>query len=218
MIPKREDRRIAEQNLELLPEANSMMIEKLGIFGGQFDPPHLGHLIEAEFAAEELGLDKLLFIPTGEHPLKSYPGMASAKDRFEMTRLAIEGNPVFELSDLEIKREGKSYTIDTLTQVKRLYPSKELYLLVGIDNAEIFSKWHRVDEILDACKVVVLSRMMNDEFVLNPALLEKITILDSPIIEISSTEIREMVAEGNSIRYLVIESVREYIAGRKLYT
>jgi nicotinate-nucleotide adenylyltransferase len=194
------------------------MIEKLGIFGGQFDPPHLGHLIEAEFAAEELGLDKLLFIPTGEHPLKSYPGMASTKDRYEMTRLAIQNNPLFELSDLEVKREGKSYTIDTLNQVKKLYPSKELYLLVGIDNAEIFSKWHRVDEILDMCKVVVLSRMMNDEFVLNPTLLEKITILDSPIIEISSTEIREMVGEGSSIRYLVTESVREYIAGRKLYT
>jgi nicotinate-nucleotide adenylyltransferase len=193
------------------------MIEKLGIFGGQFDPPHLGHLIEAEFAAEELGLDKLLFIPTGEHPLKTYPGMASAKDRFEMTRRAIEGNPLFELSDLEVKREGKSYTIDTLNQVKKLHPSKELYLLVGIDNAEIFSKWHRVDEILDMCKVVVLSRMMNDEFVLNPALLEKITILDSPIIEISSTEIREMVAEENSIRYLVQESVREYIKEHKLY-
>ena len=95
------------------------MFDKLGIFGGTFDPPHIGHLIEAEFAAEELGLDTLLFIPTGEHPLKSYPGMASAQDRYEMTRLAIQGNPVFELSDIEIKREGKSYTINTIEQINR---------------------------------------------------------------------------------------------------
>ena len=192
-------------------------MNRLGIFGGQFDPPHIGHLIEAEFAAEELGLDKLLFIPTGEHPLKSHPGMTSAKDRYEMTKLAIENNPLFELSDIEIKREGKSFTIDTINQIKKIFSPKELYLLVGIDNAEIFSKWHRIDEILDSCKVVVLSRMMTDEFVLNPALLEKTTILDSPIIEISSTEIRELVAEGNSIRYLVPDTVREYIDGHKLY-
>jgi nicotinate-nucleotide adenylyltransferase len=193
------------------------MLEKLGIFGGAFDPPHIGHLIEAEFAAEELGLDKLLFIPAGEHPLKSYSGMASAQDRYEMTRSAIEGNPVFELSDIEIKREGKSYTINTVEQIKKIYMPKELYLLVGIDNVEIFTQWHRIDEILDVCKVVVLSRMTNDDYVLSPAMLEKITILDSPIIEVSSTEIRELNAEGNSIRYIVPDAVREYIEKKKLY-
>jgi len=193
------------------------MIEKLGIFGGTFDPPHTGHLIEAEFAAEELGLNKLLFIPTGEHPLKTYPGMASAQDRYEMTRLAIEGNPLFELSDIEIKREGKSYTINTVEQVKKLFAPKELYLLVGIDNVEIFSQWHRIDEIIDTCKVVVLSRMISDDYVLSPALLEKITILDSPIIEISSTEIRELEAVGDSVRYIVPEKVREYIGQKILY-
>lgn len=194
------------------------MTTKLGIFGGTFDPPHLGHLIEAEFAAEELGLDKLLFIPTGEHPLKSYSGMASVQDRYEMTRLAIAGNPLFEISDIEIKREGKSYTINTIEQVKKNYAPTELFLLVGIDNVEIFSQWHRIDEILDSCKVVVLSRLINDDYVLSPSVLEKITILDSPIIEISSTEIRELTADGNSTRYLVAESVREYIAEKKLYS
>ena len=193
------------------------MVEKLGIFGGAFDPPHIGHLIEAEFAAEELGLDKLLFIPTGEHPLKSYSGMATATDRVEMVRMSIEGNPLFELSDIEIKREGKSYTINTIEQVKKLYSPKELYLLVGIDNVEIFSQWHRIDEILDACKVVVLSRMINDDYVLSPAMLEKITILDSPIIEISSTEIRDLITDGSSIRYLVTDAVRGYIEKRGLY-
>jgi nicotinate-nucleotide adenylyltransferase len=193
------------------------MIERLGIFGGTFDPPHLGHLIEAQFAATELGLDKLLFVPAGEHPLKSYAGMASVQDRYEMTRLAIRGNPLFEISDIEIKREGKSYTINTIEQVKKIYAPKELFLLVGIDNVEIFSQWHRIDEILDACKVVVLSRMINDDYVLSPSLLEKITILDSPIIEISSTEIRELIADRKSIRYLVSDSVMEHIAEKKLY-
>jgi len=193
------------------------MMNSLGIFGGQFDPPHSGHLIEAEFAAEELGLEKLLFIPTGEHPLKSYPGMAPAKDRYEMTKLAISGNPLFGISDIEINREGKSYTIDTLNQIKKQYSPKELYLLVGLDNADIFSKWHRMNEIFEICKVIVLSRMMTDEFVLNPAVLEKVTILDSPIVEISSTEIRELVSGGNSIRYLVPDQVRKYIEEQQLY-
>jgi nicotinate-nucleotide adenylyltransferase len=194
-----------------------MALGKLGIFGGAFDPPHIGHLIEAEFAAEELGLEKLLFIPAGEHPLKSYPGMASMQDRFQMTQIATLGNPLFELSDIEIKREGKSYTINTIELIKKVYSPKELYLLVGIDNVEIFSQWHRIDEILDICKVVVLSRMINDDYVLNPAMLEKITILDSPIIEISSTETRDLVAEGNSIRYIVPDGVREYIYAHGLY-
>jgi nicotinate-nucleotide adenylyltransferase len=174
-------------------------------------------LIEAEFAAEELALDKLLFIPTGVHPLKSYSGMASVQDRYQMTKAAIEGNPLFELSDIEIKREGKSYTINTIEQVKKLFSPKELYLLVGIDNAEIFSQWHRMDEILGLCKVVVLSRMISEDFVLSPSILEKITILDSPIIEVSSTEVRELTADGNSIRYLVPDKVREYIEKKELY-
>ena len=191
---------------------------KLGIFGGTFDPPHLGHLIEAEFAVAELGLDKLFFIPTGEHPLKSHAVMSSVQDRYEMTRLAIAGNPHFEISDIEIKREGKSYTINTIEQIKKIYVPAELFLLVGIDNVEIFSQWHRIDEILDSCKVVVLSRMTNDDYVLSPSMLEKITILDSPIIEISSTEIRELVADGNSIRYLLPDSVRKYITEKNLYS
>jgi nicotinate-nucleotide adenylyltransferase len=194
-----------------------MPLDKLGIFGGTFDPPHLGHLIEAQFACEELGLEKLLFVPAGEHPLKSHPTMASSKDRYEMTKLAIEDNPLFELSDLEVKRDGKSYTINTVEQVKKLFSPKELYLLVGIDNVEIFPKWHRIHEILDACKVVVLSRLVDDDYVLSPSILEKITILDSPIIETSSTEIRENVAEGMSIRYIVPDEVREYIMTNKLY-
>ncbi len=188
---------------------------KLGIFGGGFDPIHIGHLVEAQYATEELGLDKLLFIPTGDHPLK--PQSASAEARLEMTRIAISGNPLFELSDIEITRAGKSYTIDTLNQVKKLYPKEELYLIVGIDNADSFHKWHRIDEILDMCKVVVLSRMMTDDYVLSPSLLEKITILDSPIIETSSTEIRERVEDAKSIRYLVPDSVREYIEAHDLY-
>src|SRR4029077_1444939 len=105
-------------------------------------------------------------------------------------------------------REGKSFTINTVEQIKKQFAPKELYLIVGIDNVEIFSQWHRIDEILDLCKVVVLSRMISDDYVLTPTLLEKITILDSPIIEISSTEIREMTADGVSTRYLVPDAVR----------
>lgn len=192
-----------------------MILNKLGIFGGAFDPIHIGHLIEAQYATEELTLDKLIFIPTGDHPLK--PQSATAAARLEMTQIAISDNPFFELSDIEIKRSGKSYTIDTINQVKKLYSPTELYLVVGIDNADTFHKWHRMDEILDLCKVVVLSRLMTDDYVLSPSLLEKITILDSPIIETSSTEIRERVEEGESIRYLVPENVREYIYTNKLY-
>lgn len=192
-----------------------MNLHKLGIFGGAFDPPHIGHLIEAQYATEELGLSKLLFIPAGDHPLK--PQVSSAEERFEMTRIAIADNPLFKISDIELKRSGKSYTIDTLHQIKKLYPAEELFLIVGIDNADIFSKWHRGDEILEICKVVVLSRMMTDDYVLSPSLLEKITILDSPIIETSSTDIREHITDGKSIRYLVPDTVRDYIYAHGLY-
>ncbi len=192
-----------------------MTFNKLGIFGGAFDPIHIGHLVEAQYATEELGLDKLLFIPAGDHPLK--PISSSSEHRLEMTRIAIQDNPIFELSDIETKRAGKSYTIDTVQQIQRLFPANELYLVVGIDNADTFHKWHRMDEILEQCKVVVLSRMMTDDYVLSPSLLEKITILDSPIIETSSTDIRERVEEGVSIRYLVPDKVREYIYSHKLY-
>ncbi|MEP7235145.1 MAG: nicotinate-nucleotide adenylyltransferase [Ignavibacteriota bacterium] len=192
-----------------------MNLKKLGIFGGSFDPIHIGHLIEAQYAAEELGLEKLLFIPTGDHPLKAQA--ASSEARLEMTKLAIEGNSLFEISDIEIKRTGKSYTIDTVNQVKKLYAPEQLYLLVGMDNVDIFHKWHRIDEILDICKVVVLSRMMTDDYVLSPSLLEKTMILDSPIIETSSTEIRERLEDGKEIRYLVPDSIREYIRSHSLY-
>ena len=192
-----------------------MTFNKLGIFGGAFDPIHIGHLVEAQYATEELGLDKLLFIPTGDHPLK--PQSASSGQRLEMTRIAIQDNPMFELSDIEIKRAGKSYTIDTLNQVKKLFPAKEYHLVVGLDNADTFHKWHRMDEILEMCRVVVLSRMMTDDYVLSPSILEKIRILDSPIIETSSTEIRERIEDGKSVRYLVPDNVREFIYDNKIY-
>src|SRR4051812_41569883 len=114
-ILKKDDNGTAARNSALQAVVNLMKLKKLGIFGGTFDPIHVGHLIEAQFATEELGLDKLLFVPTGDHPLK--PQIASAEARLEMTRMAIEDNSSFELSDIEIKRSGKSYTIDTIHQV-----------------------------------------------------------------------------------------------------
>src|SRR5579883_1248112 len=189
---------------------------RLGMFGGTFDPPHLGHLVAAEFAYEHLQLDSLLFIPTGKNPLKLDREESLPKHRLEMTSLAIEHNSAFELSSIEIERGGPSYTIDTITSLKELFKPTSLHLIVGHDNTDTFPRWLRIEDILSECSVVVCKRAGTHQEIPD-TILSRIEILDSPIVEISSTDIRERVRAGRSIRYLVPETVRKYIEMNHLY-
>ena len=191
-----------------------MKRRRIGIFGGTFDPPHLAHLTVAEAAREALDLDRVLFIPAATAPLKDRPP-TPAKHRLEMTRLAVIGNPKFEIDDCEIKREGISYTIHTVRDLAIRYPQAELRLIIGGDQLESFDRWREPHELIKAAPLVVYRR--GDSQIGDLARDWNATVIRAPQLDLSSTEIRRMVERRQSIRYLVPEKVRRYILENKLY-
>lgn len=186
---------------------------KIGILGGTFNPVHIGHLILAEEAREKIGLDKIIFVPTYLPPHKNNSEIASASDRFEMIKTAISKNKSFLVSDIEIKRQGKSYTIDTIREFKKKYPKDELYFISGSDVLKYLEDWKDLSEILKIVKFVVATRPGYP--------LEKIPSYISTVsiraVDVSAFEIREAIKENKSFRYLVPEPVSGYITKKKLY-
>ncbi|HMB68735.1 MAG TPA: nicotinate-nucleotide adenylyltransferase [bacterium] len=190
---------------------------RLGIFGGTFDPVHLGHLILAELTRGLLGLDRILFVPARMSPHKRGAD-ASPEHRFRMTGIAVKDNPHFEVSDVEIRREGPSYTVDTLRSLRgKNPPDTEHYLLLGADSARDLESWREHEELLDGSKVVILGRPGTEDRELPGAVASRATVLSTPLIEISSSEIRRRVRAGETIRYLVTEPVESYIRSQGLY-
>jgi len=187
-------------------------MKKIGILGGTFNPIHTGHLLLAEGIREDLGLDYILFIPCNLPPHKKNSGLASANDRVEMVKLAIKGNQFFRLSKIELFREGKSYSIDTVTELNKKYKHKaKFFFIVGSDSFSGLKKWKDIDKIKKLCKLVAASR---------PGYSFKykgIKLIHVPTLNISSTEIRHFVKNRESIKYLVPDLVRSYIEKRKLY-
>ena len=194
-----------------------MRKEKLGIFGGTFDPIHLGHLILAEELKEELGLQKVIFVPSANPPHKGSSVLSEAKHRFMMTQIAIQDNPAFVLSDLELKREGKSYTIETINQFKELYPQSELYLLLGSDVLEELHLWKEPEKIFEQIKVVIAKRPGFDKMYPQNSYVKKSQVISIDGLNISSSRIRERVKAGKSVRYLVPPGVEEFIQAKNLY-
>ncbi|EHQ91757.1 nicotinate-nucleotide adenylyltransferase [Desulfosporosinus youngiae] len=200
-------------------------VNRLGIMGGTFDPIHYGHLVAAEMARAEFKLDKVLFIPTGTPPHKNRKGISDAELRFEMVKRAIQDNPSFDISRLEIEREGPSYTVETLRVLRRMWPEHELYFITGSDALlEIFS-WREAEEIFRLIEFIGAARPGFDasDFFLkvqqeHPETKGKIHYLEVPALAISSTDIRARVRRGEPIRYLLPEAVRLYLAQHKLYT
>lgn len=192
---------------------------KVGLFGGTFDPIHVGHLIAAQEAGERLGLDEVVFVPSGIPPHKDSLRISSPESRLEMTRLGIEGNEHFGLSDLEVRRESTSFTIETVSHFRHALGDRaELFLIVGADSILEISTWKDPHGLVSKCRPVVVSRPGFDLTKLEPWLRECVRILDGVLVGISSTDIRERVASGRSIRYLVPPSVAAYIFEHKLYT
>ena len=191
---------------------------RIGIFGGMFDPPHLGHLILAELACEQLELDSIIFIPTGTHPLKNDSLYSSSAHRLQMTKLAIEANSKFVLSDREVATSKTSYTVDTLEAIATENPNGQLFLLLGMDNIAIFDQWHQTDRILELSTIAVYDRPSDKAVNIPEKLSSKITRLKTPFIDISSTVIRERVKKHLSIQYFTPDAVREYILEHQLYT
>ncbi len=182
---------------------------RTGIFGGSFDPIHQGHLILARAALEELGLDRILFIPANLSPHKTETKPATAQDRLAMLQLAIEGEPGFETSDLELDRTPPSYTVETLRELRSRHPHDTFTLLIGADNVAKFDTWREPQEIRQLAAIAVLDRAGNAAAHDWPVIRR--------LVDISSTGIRARVAAGRSIRYLTPDSVCDYIKAHGLY-
>jgi nicotinate-nucleotide adenylyltransferase len=189
---------------------------RLGIFGGTFDPPHLGHWLVAIDAFEALALDRLVFVPTGRQPLKADVATAPGTARLAMTRRLIGDDARFAVDAMEIDREGLSFTIDTLHAFAARDPEAERYFLLGADAWRSFPRWRSPDEIMRLATVVVLTR--GGESIGPPASgLRAPRVLPTRRIDISSTEIRSRIRAGLSLRGFVPEAVREYIEANGLY-
>ena len=193
---------------------------KTGIMGGTFNPPHNAHLLIAELAREQYGLDRVIFITSGNPPHKS--DFADAKDRFQMARLAIEGNNAFFDDDFEINREEKSYTVHTLEYLTKKYPSDELFFIIGEDSLCDLPKWYEPQKILGMAKILVFPRKSQES--LNCSLNRvcesfdgEILPIDAPVIEISSTDIRNRIKNGKTVKYMLPDEVLRYIEENNLY-
>lgn len=190
--------------------------------GGSFDPIHIGHLIMADTAREALGLDKVLFLPVGSQPLKQGKKVTPAEQRVEMLMQAIEGNPQFGLSRVDVDRIGISYTADSLVQLRRELGDVDLWFIIGSDSLLTFPRWREPERVLAQSRLAVVRRptFTADMAVLEaqvPGLGASIDWVAGPLVEISATDIRQRVREGRSIRYRVVERVREYIVENGLY-
>jgi nicotinate-nucleotide adenylyltransferase len=192
---------------------------KIGIFGGTFNPPHIGHLILAERAVESLELDKIIFVPSFISPHKTSKNIVSAEHRFKMLKLCIKGKKHFEVSNLEIKRGGTSYTCDTLNHFSEVFPNSKLFLLVGYDNFVNFHLWKNYKNIFNLSTVVVLKRGIEAIKKTDKQKHENnnIIFLDTPLLDISSSEVRERIEKGKPVEYYVLKPVIEYIKNKKLY-
>jgi nicotinate-nucleotide adenylyltransferase len=194
----------------------------LGLMGGTFDPIHCGHLILAEQAREQFKLDKVLFVTAADPPHKTGNDITAVEDRHKMVSLAVENNDRFECSTIEIERGGTSYTIDTLKQIKLLYGDRvNIYLLLGADEAATLMSWREPYGIQELATMVVANRPgqeVEDALKLLPEdFARNIEPLKMPGVDISSTDLRERVRSGRSIKYLVPESVENYIVKQGLY-
>lgn len=183
-------------------------MRKLAIYGGTFDPIHHGHLILAREARERLNLDAVIFVPAAVSPFKNQPA-APAADRLEMLEAAIAGEPGFALDRFELDRAPPSYTIDMVEHIRAQTPDAELFYLIGQDNVTGLASWHRFGELEKLVRFVVLDRTGEPTNHSHPVIHRK--------VDISATEIRNRVAQGRSIRYLVPGAVEDIIRRRRLY-
>ncbi|HEY2982172.1 MAG TPA: nicotinate-nucleotide adenylyltransferase [Anaerolineales bacterium] len=196
---------------------------RIGLFGGTFDPPHLGHLILASEAQTQLKLARLLWVLTPTPPHKLDQSIAPLEHRHAMVELAIADNPAFELSRLELDRPGPYYTLDTVRQILDQAPSADVVLVLGGDSLRDLPGWHRPADLLAACREIGVMQRPGESADLTeleralPGLSDKVRFVDAPLLEISSSEIRRRAARGEPFRYYVPAPVHEYILQHELY-
>lgn len=190
---------------------------RIGIFGGTFDPIHMGHLLVAEQAREAADLDEVWFIPNAEPPHKAAP-VSATHHRERMVELAIADHPRFRLSRVELDRPGPSYTVDTVRDLKKAHPQAHFFLIVGADMMNDLPRWYKIEEIMHVVQVIGHLRPGVAVGDLPPFIARRLTLVEDAVtLDLSSTEIRRRAAAGKSIRYLVPEKVRRYIEENRLY-
>lgn len=199
---------------------------KVGIFGGTFNPIHTGHLVVAQDAMEALRLSRVMFIPSANPPHKSPESLAPASHRLQMIRAAIRGDDRFFVSDIEIKRGGKSYSVDTLRELRRQHPRTDWFFIIGSDSFKDLHSWREIETLAQLCQFVIVERpnfemekMSACRVGLDAATFKRVSRhqLRAHLVDISSTEIRERSRAGKSIRYLVPTAVAAHIKKNSLY-
>jgi nicotinate-nucleotide adenylyltransferase len=194
-------------------------MKKIGLFGGTFDPVHNGHLIIAEYLRDELELEEIWFIPAKIHPLKDNRNITPEEHRVRMLELAVADNPLFRVSRVELERESVSYTIDTIETLLKQYAhlNPRFYFFIGMDNVNELYRWKRPDDILRKCQVVAFGRPGFTPHEEAKKFLPYIKFVHVPLLEISSTFVRQRIREGRSVRYLIPDAVWRYIDEKQLY-
>ncbi|MEN9202931.1 MAG: nicotinate-nucleotide adenylyltransferase [Thermostichus sp. DG_1_6_bins_120] len=196
--------------------------QRIGVLGGTFNPVHYGHLIMAEQALWQFHLDQILWMPAGDPPHKPLAAGASTADRLAMVKLAIADHERFACSELEIQRQGRSYTIETLRSLRQAQPNTEWYWIIGVDALRDLPHWHQAQELAQICHWIVAPRVdAGDAAQVLRSVAEKLPLqaelLDAPTLTLSSTYLREQIQKGGSIRYLVPATVEQYIRQHQLY-
>lgn len=204
-----------------------MIERKIGLFGGTFDPVHLGHTAVARTAAEHIGAESIVFIPAKRSPLKGFAPAASNKDRLRMVELAIAGNKKFQLSDYELNKTGPCYTLDTVKKFQQEYGRQtSIYWLVGADSVNDFVHWYKIAELIDCCNLSVMYRAgyRRPDFsgfasALGEKRIRKLqrSVIATDVLNISSTEIRKKLGCGESVKKMVCPAVTDYIRQHGLY-
>lgn len=206
-------------------------MKSIALFGGTFNPIHYGHLAIAEEVRTKYNLDKVIFVPTNQPPHKDPADLADAKKRYIMAYLATVSNPCFDVSTFEVDRGGKSYTIDTVRHFHHFFGGEvDLYFIVGADMLMEISTWKNIEELLKTCRFIVVPRpgydiqkifnhhfLASENYSVSTELLENVRVEDMAMLDISATNIRRRVKEWKSIKYLVPESVEQFIHNQQLY-
>ena len=190
-------------------------MNRVGLFGGTFDPPHVGHLVIAEWARERLRLDRVVFMPAGSPPDKRRRDLSSVAHRVAMSRRAVRGHPAFRVSTLEARRDGPSYTVDTLRSLRRSFPGAQLYLILGEDRLAGFERWREPREIMKLATLAVAARPGARRRA--GAVTRRVRWLGNPPLAISSSALRARSRAGRSLRYLLPEAVERYVRRHRLY-
>lgn len=202
------------------------MSRRIGIFGGSFDPVHLGHLWIAEAAREQLSLDEVRWIPAATSPLKPDGPVATDEQRLQMVRLAVSGNAPFVVDDREIARGEVSYTVDTIAEIQSEQPDDEYFLIVGSDSLATFDRWHQPSRLLELATLAVLGRggdaeidfsILHDLCSNDRLQSIKNSVVSMPLIEVSSTDLRRRILDGKSVRYQIPAAVEAFIRSEKPY-